>query len=729
MRIQTRIIGAAMLVVLVVNVLYVLYVVNRERKEAITQLRASIAEHDRILKVVTAGPLYDGNMEQLDATLNSVFTDLDIIRIDLEEYSGNIRMYRSREPAAAIGDTVTSSTVITRRMDDLGEVRITYSTARIEQRLIDSRNRLLLFSGILLFGIAGVIFLAAKGLTGPIERLSAAARAMADGDLEQSIETSKARELRSLGQSFIRMRDAIRTKIADLAAQNETLRLKDMAMASSINGIAIADPQGLLTYVNASFIRMWGYDDESEVLGKSVVRIWRSEKDAAQVLAELRSGEGGIGELAARRKDGSFFDVEFSASVVRDRDGNILYFMGSFVDVTGRKKAEKDKAALQAQLLQAQKIESVGRLAGGVAHDFNNMLSVILGYVDLIKRRLSPGDPLTRDMLEIERAAVRSRDITRQLLAFSRQQIISPRPVNLNALIADTRNTLARLIGEDIMLSFHPGSGVWDINIDPSQLDQVLVNLAVNARDAMPDGGMLTVETANAHLDEDFCREHMGCTAGDYVVMTVTDTGIGMDSRILPHIFDPFFTTKDIGKGTGLGLATVYGIVKQNSGFIDVESAVGRGTTFRIYFPRLIGTHASEAKTEEVPASSGSETILVVEDDAMVRTLTTAMLQEMGYTILVANSPQEALALCRQDGTPIDLLITDVIMPEMKGPALREKVRALRPNIKVLYMSGYTSDVIVNHGVLEEGVNFIQKPFNMEDLGRKVHDVLSRSYA
>ena len=712
-----------MLVVVVANIAYAVYFIGKEREDARAHLISTIENNDNLLKVVTAGPLYDGNVEQLDTTLDSLFTDPDIISMELKELNGNIKMYRTRTPAASMGETITSRVAITRRIDELGEIVTTYSTARIEQRLLQSRNNIIFFSGILILGLSVVIYLVARGLTGPIDRLTTAAHAMANGNLDQEIGTSGAQELSSLGHSFISMRDAIRAKMADLAAQNAAMRLKDAAIASSINGIAIADAEGLLTYINKSFLHLWGYDDATQVLGKPVVRFWQDEEKAAQVMEMVLTKGGVVGELVAKRPDGSLFPVEFSASLVKDEAGATVYLMGSFVDITERKRAEEEKAKLESQLLQAQKMESVGRLAGGVAHDFNNMLSVILGYAALMKSKLPAGDPLMNNVLEIEQAGLRSRDITRQLLAFSRKQIIAPRPVNVNNLLTATQTTIARLIGEDIDLQFFPKKDLGTIKIDPSQVDQIIMNLAVNARDAMPGGGTLTLETENVHLDEAYCRQHLGSTPGHYVLLAVSDNGAGMDRDTLSHVFEPFFTTKEIGKGTGLGLATVYGIVKQNGGFINIDSGPERGTMFKIYFPRIKEEEQIE-KTVEAPFSSGTGTILLVEDDAMVRGVTAALLEEIGYTVLIAKTPLEALATCEKKDTAIDLLLTDVVMPEMKGPELRHRINDIRPGIKVLFMSGYTANVIVHHGVLEEGVRFIHKPFSMQDLAGKVRDAI-----
>jgi PAS domain S-box-containing protein len=381
---------------------------------------------------------------------------------------------------------------------------------------------------------------------------------------------------------------------------------------------------------------------------------------------------------------------------------------------------------LEGQLFQAQKMETVGRLAGGVAHDFNNMLTVILGYVEMVRSSLPKNDERQEDLAEVESAANCSRDIIRQLLAFSRKQIIAPAILDLNDVIDEMKKALMRLIGEDIELSFRPGEGLWRVHFDRTQLDQVLINLAVNSRDAMPGGGKLTIETTNVEIGEDYCRRHPEAAPGEYVMLTVSDNGIGMSAEVLAHVFEPFFTTKDIGRGTGLGLSTVYGIVKQNRGFINVSSEPGHGTSFMIYLPGISKAAEPEEPAEEILELEGTGTVLLVEDDPMVRKLTTSMLTSMGYEVLASAVPSEALRICLESKTPIDLLITDVVMPGMNGKELRDKVEVFYSGIRVLFMSGYTANVIAHHGVLEEGVHYVQKPFSKNDLARKVREVLAR---
>ncbi len=390
-----------------------------------------------------------------------------------------------------------------------------------------------------------------------------------------------------------------------------------------------------------------------------------------------------------------------------------------------RKRAEDDHEKLQAQLTQAQKMESVGRLAGGVAHDFNNLLMGIMNYAELCRDRVEQDHPTREWLDEITREAQRSANLTRQLLAFARKQTVSPKVLDLNDAVAHMLKMLQRLIGEDIDLVWQPGAKLGSVKIDPSQVDQILANLCVNARDAIDSTGKVTIETENVSIDADYCAEHVEASPGSYVLLVVSDDGCGMDYETRANVFEPFFTTKPTGEGTGLGLATVYGIVKQNKGFVNVYSEPGKGTTFRIYLPRdtSVSNAATEAATKTI-TQGGTETILLVEDEKAIRITMRLFLEQFGYTVIAAESPAEALQLAAEQSHQIDLLLTDVVMPGMSGRELAEKLAVDFPTLKVLYMSGYTANVIAHRGILEDGVNFISKPIGRDALAQKVREVL-----
>jgi two-component system cell cycle sensor histidine kinase/response regulator CckA len=406
------------------------------------------------------------------------------------------------------------------------------------------------------------------------------------------------------------------------------------------------------------------------------------------------------------------------SSPIRDASGEVVGAIEMVEDIT-------DGRILESQLRQSQKMEAVGLLAGGVAHDYNNMLGVILGYTELALKKVGPAEPLHADLQEIFSAAVRSAELTRQLLAFARKQTISPVMLELNQAVESMLKMLRRLITEDIEVAWLPGPDVGPVMMDPAQLSQLLANLCVNARDAIAGTGRITIRTRNAVLDEGYCAKHVGAVKGEYVLLTVSDDGSGMDRGILDQIFEPFFTTKEAGQGTGLGLSTVYGIVKQNHGFIDVDTEIGRGTTFSIYLPRCGGeAAAAEREREAEMPLGGGETVLLVEDEPMLLSMGTMMLEQLGYRVLAAGWPDEAIRLGEEHTNEIRLLITDVIMPEMNGRELADRLRALHPSVPVLFMSGHTADVITQNGVLDEGVNFLQKPFSMQDLAVKVRQAV-----
>jgi signal transduction histidine kinase/CheY-like chemotaxis protein len=454
-----------------------------------------------------------------------------------------------------------------------------------------------------------------------------------------------------------------------------------------------------------------------EVLGRASAEFGWIEPETRQQIQEemLKNGRISGLEVKCRAKDGRELVMLYHGELIHTGDN--LCLLSIALDITDHRK-------LEAQFRQAQKMESIGRLAGGVAHDFNNMLAVIMGFAELSKASMPRDGQLRRNLDQIFKAAKNSIELTRQLLTFSRKEIISPRAVNMNELIHETEKNLLRLIGEDIRLSFNPSEEIWTTNLDPFQLDQILINLAVNARDAMPNGGELRIGTENVQMDEAACQYKIDATPGEYVRLSFSDSGTGMDKRTMENIFEPFFTTKEPGKGTGLGLATVYGIVTQNGGFIDVQSKIGRGTTFHIYFPRLIGA-ADNPRESDLSALKGSGTVLLVEDEEIVRHMATKILKKIGYRVINVETPQAAIALCENRAKKIDLILTDVVMPEMNGCEMIERISAIRPGIKVLFMTGYSADLVAQRGICEENMYLIQKPFDMASLNTKIKEILA----
>jgi two-component system cell cycle sensor histidine kinase/response regulator CckA len=485
-------------------------------------------------------------------------------------------------------------------------------------------------------------------------------------------------------------------------------------------GIYRASTTGRFLQVNPALQRMLGYELTDELLRRDLATDVFRHIGEYQRLTELLTRTEEIKDLETewKRQDDTPITVRCSGRSIIDENGAPAYFEVFAEDVT-------EKRVLEKQLRMAQKMEAIGRLSGGIAHDFNNLLGVIIGYSRVLKKALGPDNPLCEHTLEIEKAGQRAASLTKQLLAFSRQQVLTPAILNLNTLASDMEKMLPRLLGEDIEVSLALDPELGCVKADQSQIEQVIMNLAVNSRDAMPSGGKLKIHTTNVELDQAYTRNHPGSKIGSYVILTVTDTGTGMDTGTLTHIFEPFFTTKERGKGTGLGLATVYGIVKQSDGYIAVESAPGKGTTFQIYLPRHVGPPATEEqKVDSGEKLRGSESILLVEDAEALRKLAQTFLESAGFHVLSAENGEDALQVASRHEKTFDLLLTDVVMPGMNGRVLAEHLLPRQPGMKVLYMSGYTDSFIAGHGVLEPGTHLLHKPFTEEVLIRKVREVL-----
>ncbi|MBF0233466.1 MAG: PAS domain-containing protein [Desulfamplus sp.] len=488
---------------------------------------------------------------------------------------------------------------------------------------------------------------------------------------------------------------------------------------ASFGGIIIQDNRVILD-CNQGLSDMTGFSVQ-ELIGMDSMKLvapdWREP-----VMHTIQSGVSKTYDAEGIRKDGTIYPIRIRGNSISYKGRTVR--VTEFRDLTDRKKVEGEKAELEVQLQQAQKMESVGRLAGGVAHDFNNMLMVILGNVEILLDTIESDSPMRDELLEINNAANRSSQLTRQLLAFARKQTIDPRILDFNDTVEGMLKMLRRLIGENIELTWQPGNNLWPVNMDPSQIDQILANLCVNARDAIGNVGKVIIETNNSHLDHDYCSKHLGAVPGEYIELTFSDNGCGMQKETMKNIFEPFFTTKEVGKGTGLGLSTIYGIVKQNNGFINVDSESGKGTTFYIYLPRYAGSFKNIHNEENRSVLHGNGTILLVEDQVSILKMAKSILEPIGYTVFTAATPGEAVRTALNHNGDIDLLITDVVMPEMNGLELSKNVISIYPDIKCLFMSGYTADIIAHHGVLDEGIHFIQKPFSIKELASKIKDVM-----
>ncbi len=507
----------------------------------------------------------------------------------------------------------------------------------------------------------------------------------------------------------------------------DELRKLYLAVEQSPVSVVITNIQGNIEYVNPKFTKTTGYTFE-EAVGQNprILKTGHTSPDDYKNLWEtITSGKEWHGEFQNKKKNGETYWELARISPIRNKAGEITHFVAVKEDITKRKQAEAEREQLEAQLRQSQKMESVGRLAAGIAHDFNNLLLVINGFAELLQIEISPNNPQYEIVEKILHSGQRAADLVRQLLAFSRKQIIKPQVINLDDTIINIDKMLRRLIGENIELQTILAPDLWLVKADPNQIEQIIINLAINARDAMPNGGKLTIETSNITLDDEYVTHHLGTTPGRHVLLTISDTGHGMSEDMKNHIFEPFFTTKEVGQGTGLGLATVFGIVKQNAGNIWVYSEETIGTTFKVYLPaidQMVAQSSDQSSTKKLPP--GHETILLVEDDPAVRHLAKTVLERQGYTVLEAQNGQTALHIASGYNDTIHLLLTDVVMPDINGKELADELTIINPHLKTLFMSGYTNNAIENHGILSPNIDFLQKPFGPQKLTQKVRIVL-----
>ncbi len=504
-----------------------------------------------------------------------------------------------------------------------------------------------------------------------------------------------------------------------LRQRNRDMERLTTAIEQAAEVVTITDTEGNMVYVNPAFERITGYG-RAEAMGQNPRILKSGRQDLAfyqNLWSTLCAGQVWSGHFINKKKDGALYTEEATISPVKDENGAIINYVAVKRDVTHERELEE-------QFRQAQKMQAIGQLTAGIAHDFNNLLTAINGFAELAQYGLAIDHPLQDSLSRILQAGQHAAKLISQLMVFSRKQVLEPQVLNLNTVVGEMDKMLQRIIGEHITLKTTLASDLGLVKVDPAHLEQVIVNLAVNARDAMPQGGYLTIETANVTLDEDYAAHHLEVVPGEYVLLTVSDNGVGMSEEIKAHIFEPFFTTKETGKGTGLGLAIVFGIVKQSSGHIWVYSEPGQGSAFKIYLPRVQKSAASIIQSEAQNLPTAHETVLLVEDDPGVREIAAVTLRRQGYTVLAASDSSVAIRLAQQYHESIDLLLTDVVLPGGNGKTLADELAQSRPNLKCLFMSGYTDEAIVQHGILAPGIAFLQKPFTVQGLVRKVREVL-----
>ncbi|MBI9104957.1 MAG: PAS domain-containing protein [Spirochaetales bacterium] len=691
---------------------------------------------DRMADLVShsvAYSVWNVDLVAMDKQLSSLATDPEIVQCTITAV-GFGKLSEVIKPLGPLVNPIVriqdiNFATIETGEQKIGEVQIVLTRALVEKE-ISSTHRTV---WVLMVVILAVMYIATflllrRVVSAPVNRLEVIVDRIALGDLESRCTVESGDELGRLAMRVNTMADRLCESDRSLRDSEKRLQL---VLDGSQLGYWDWNIETGEVIRNARWAEMLGYTlEEVEYSIKQWTDLhhpddrelaWKSINDHLEGRTPVHEVE-----YRMRTKDGQYKWILDQAKLVSwDDQGKPLRMCGTHRDITERKLADLEREKLQNQLAQAQKMESVGQLAGGVAHDFNNMLSVILGYTELALEQVEPSSSMYHKLQEIYNASRRSADITKQLLAFARKQTIEPEILDLNTSLENILLLLRRLIGENITLSWLPGEGLGQIKMDPSQLDQLLTNLCINSRDAIAGVGKITVETDMISFDDEYCEDHPGFISGDYILLAVSDDGCGMDKEILLKIFEPFFTTKEIGQGTGLGLATVYGIVKQNDGFINVYSEPDFGTTFNIYLPVYLGISGnSEVKPITDINMGGTETILIVEDDAMVLKMSKTMLERLGYTVLTANAPGDAIKLVESNAIRIHLIITDVIMQDMNGRDLAEQLRIIEPESKILFMSGYTSDIIAHRGILDKGICFIHKPFSIQDLAVKVREAL-----
>jgi PAS domain S-box-containing protein len=724
---------AILITLAVACVAYVL--LERERETRFMELEGRADRMTDLVSHSLAYSVWNVDLTAIDEQLASLASDPEVAQFSITAV-GYGKLREVIKPLGALDDPIVRIQAINfvtaeTGSQKIGEVRIVLTRALVERTITEAQHAFWVLVVVILAILYGATFVLLRRIVStPVNRLEATVDQIALGNLDVHCTVESSDELGWLAMRVNTMADQLRE--SDGSLRDSETRLQFVLDGSQLGYWDWDIETGHVTR-NAGWAEMLGYTlEEVEYSVKQWTDLHHPDDQTLALTSINDHLEGRTPahkiEYRMRTKDGQYKWILDQAKIVSwDAQGKPLRMCGTHTDITERKMAEQEREKLQNQLNQAQKMESIGQLAGGVAHDFNNMLSVILGYADLALEQVDPSSSLYHDLLEIHTAAKRSADITRQLLAFARKQTIAPVILDLNEAVEGMLKMLQRLIGEDITLAWLPSSGLEQVKIDPSQLDQLLANLCVNARDAIAGVGKVTVETGMRTFDEVYCKDHPGFSPGEFILLVVSDDGCGIDKENLLKIFEPFFTTKAVGQGTGLGLATVYGIVKQNGGFVNVYSEPGHGTTFNIYLPVHLGV-SRNIQTKTIPEVNmgGTETILIVEDDAMVLKMGKNMLVRLGYTVLTANAPAKAIQLAEANASRIHLVITDVVMPDMNGRDLADQLCSLDSDCKILFMSGYTADVIAQRGILDEGVCFIHKPFSIKDLAVKVRGALEQ---
>ena len=757
---RTKFLVGTLLVVSAVMGALVLIVEARQREAIIREVRQRGLALARDLAAVSTGPLVLYNYTQLEQHVARLEGETDVAYAMILDREGRVAAHSHRPEAVGtllsgelLDRILSTDTTLAQELappdgqalydfavpmlvdaERWGTARVGLSRRRMEAEIVATRRQLLGLAVLVLAGAGLASALVAQRIARPVRQLAVGAMAISRGELVQRVEPTTdeigqlavafngmARQLHEQRAAVLEQRAALEAAHAELRRRfGELSDLKsytDNILHSLVNGIVTLDLEGRVVTLNGSAEELLGCSASAR--GRPVAEVLAHAPELVAILrAAIQWRTGRTGTVTLPGRAGGTVPVEITTATLKGGEGQDLGVIVIARDLTAVR-------ALEAQLRQAQKMEAVGRLAGGVAHDFNNLLTVITGRSQLLLLKLPPESPLRRDVELVEETAHRASALTRQLLAFSRKQMVQPRVVDLNEVVHGMETMLGRLIGEDIALTTRLDQTAGCVRADPAQLEQMIVNLAVNARDAMPLGGRLTLETSSVRIDETLARQHVGLRPGPHVRLVVRDTGVGMDGLIKAHLFEPFFTTKGPGKGTGLGLATVYGIVTQSGGAIRVDSEPGQGATFTIELPR-VDAPADPARDAGVASAAphGSETVLLVEDEPEVRGLARDILHQQGYTVLEAADGDEALHVGREHGGPIHLLVTDVVMPQMGGRELADRLRAGRTETKVLYVSGYTDDAILRQGVSETGTAFLPKPFTAAALAHKVRQVL-----